>query len=395
MFDRQEADPAAAVGNAVGNAAAEDRDGWSAPARSARLLELLAARERLEAELLRCVGEWDAARAWASDGACNPVAWLAYRAPVTKSDAVRLVRGARLARDHERTAKLLASGDVSSAHIDVLARAVHHREDLYADHEDTLLDAARHLRPELFRQVARRWRCLADDALADEDAHETFRRRFVHCSTTLAGTVRGDFELDAEGGAVVLAALEARDRPDPADAPGGPRSRAQRWADALVELASDSLGSTRRGRHAKAVDVVVDADTLSSRPTGDLIAARCDLDGVGPVARSTALRLACDAAIGRVVGRGDSEILDLGRRTRLVSAAQRRALVRRDGHCRFPGCDAPHDYCDGHHIVHWVDGGSTDLANLVLLCRRHHVACHEGGWRLTQDLEGTVRAIPP
>jgi hypothetical protein len=384
-----------ALREAIDEIAAEDRNGWSVGARSAHLLELLEARERLDAEVLRAVGEWDAAGAYTEDGACTPVAWLAHRAPVSKADAVGLVRGARLAHRHPRTGKLLASGDVSTAHVDVLAQAVRRREDLYPEHEDTLLDAARTLRPELFRHVAQRWRSLADDVLADEEAQVTFGRRFVHCSKTIAGTVRGDFELDAEAGAVVLAALEARDRPDPADTPGGARSRAQRWADALVEIASSSLGSEGTQRHAMAVDVVVDAGTLAGEPPADLTAARCDLDGVGPVARSTALRLSCDAAIGRVVRRGDSEILDLGRRSRLPTAAQRRALVHRDGGCGFPGCDAPHWWCDAHHIDHWTAGGPTDLDNLMLLCRRHHVLCHEGRWRLIREVGGEIRALPP
>jgi hypothetical protein len=384
-----------ALRDAIDEVAAEDRAGWSSGARSRRLLDLLEARERLDAEVLRAVGEWDAVGAYAEDGACTPAAWLAFRAPVTKAEAVRLVRSARLAHGHERTGKLLASGDVSSAHVGVVAQAVRRREDLYPGHEDALLDAARRLRPEQFRHVAQRWRSLADDVLAEEDAQQSFQRRFVHCSRTMAGTVRGDFELDAEGGAVVLAALEARDRPDPADAPDGPRTRAQRWADALVEIASESLAPTRSGHHTKTVDLVVDAGTLAGEPPTDLTAARCDVGGVGPAARGTALRLACDAAIGRVVRRGDSEILDLGRRTRTPSTAQHRALAHRDRGCGFPGCDAPAHYCDAHHIVHWTAGGPTDLDNLVLLCRRHHVLCHEGRWRLVRQAGGEIRALPP
>jgi len=79
------------------------------------------------------------------------------------------------------------------------------------------------------------------------------------------------------------------------------------------------------------------------------------------------------------------EVLDLGRRARTVSAAQRRAVVLRDEHCVHPGCRAPADWCDVHHLVEWEHGGVTDLANLVLLCRRHHVVVHEGRKRLVRD----------
>ena len=99
-----------------------------------------------------------------------------------------------------------------------------------------------------------------------------------------------------------------------------------------------------------------------------------------PSAPETARRLACDANVVRVVTGGASEPLDVGRASRTVSPAQRRALTIRDRGCVFPGCDRPPGWCDGHHIVHWADGGPTDLANLALLCHHHHKAMHEGGW---------------
>jgi hypothetical protein len=85
----------------------------------------------------------------------------------------------------------------------------------------------------------------------------------------------------------------------------------------------------------------------------------------------------------RVVMAGRSEPLDVGRRTPVVPPAMRRAVIVRDRHCRFPGCDRPHTWCDAHHVVHWADGGPTAVPNLVLLCRRHHRLVHErGGFRL-------------
>jgi Domain of unknown function (DUF222)/HNH endonuclease len=376
-------------------ATTEDRSGWSAPARSARLLELLEARERLEAETLRCLGEWDAARAWADESAFTPQAWLVQHTPVTKAEATRLLRTARLARDNERTGKLLANGDVSTSHVEVMARAARHREECFAEHEDALVDAATSLPPDSFRHVARRWRALADDALADSEAFDAFQARRLHCSATFRGTVVVDGELDPDGGAAVIAALNALDSPDPDHGPDVPRSMAQRRADALVQLAQQSLADSETSqRRARTADVIIDADTFAGRPPADLLAARCELSGVGPVPRRVVDRLCCDASIGRVLRRGPSLIHDLGRRTPVVSPAQHRALAHRDGGCGFPGCDAPPEWCDGHHIVHWIRGGRTDLANLILLCRRHHVAVHEGGWRLTREPDGTVRAIP-
>ena len=105
------------------------------------------------------------------------------------------------------------------------------------------------------------------------------------------------------------------------------------------------------------------------------------------VSAETARRVACDAAtVTMRHGRG-GEILDVGRRTRTVSPALRRALAARDRQCRFPGCG--NRRCDSHHIEHWADGGRTALDNLVLLCRRHRRAVHEEGFRVTLDAAGT------
>jgi hypothetical protein len=88
--------------------------------------------------------------------------------------------------------------------------------------------------------------------------------------------------------------------------------------------------------------------------------------------------------------------LDIGRATRLVPAGMRRALVLRDGGCRFPGCDRPPQWTDAHHLHPWAQGGATRLPNLLLLCRHHHTTVHEGGWRLDYDPHtNTVTAHHP
>jgi len=110
------------------------------------------------------------------------------------------------------------------------------------------------------------------------------------------------------------------------------------------------------------------------------LSPRSHLEDGTRLATDTARRLCCDAALVRVLHDAGGEILDLGRRTRTVSAAQRRALEIRDGGCRWPGCGLR--FTDAHHLVHWTDGGSTDLDNLILLCSFHHRKVHEGGWRV-------------
>jgi hypothetical protein len=131
------------------------------------------------------------------------------------------------------------------------------------------------------------------------------------------------------------------------------------------------------------VTVTVGAEALAGPPS--------ELDHVGPVRPETARRIACDASVMRVVMAGRSEPLDVGRRTAVVPPAMRRAVIVRDRHCRFPGCDRPHTWCDAHHILHWAEGGATAADNLLLLCRRHHRKVHErGGFRLlVQDGRAT------
>jgi hypothetical protein len=118
--------------------------------------------------------------------------------------------------------------------------------------------------------------------------------------------------------------------------------------------------------------VHVDAQTLIERTAG-----RCEVDEGPSVAAETLRRLACDASLVTIIEDPRGEPLDVGRKTRAIPPALRRALASRDKGCRFPGCMHVR-YVDGHHVRHWVDGGETKLSNLVSLCRFHHRAVHEG-----------------
>ena len=148
---------------------------------------------------------------------------------------------------------------------------------------------------------------------------------------------------------------------------------------------------------------------------------------MGPLDPEACRRLACDGAVTRVLvtrhrttdhhpgtddnlagrlgaaatrlppafGGAPTQPLEVGRTSRVVTAAQRAALVVRDGGCAVAGCDRPPPWCEAHHLVHGLHGGRTDLANLALVCRAHHRAVHEGGWRLTRDPDGRLTASPP
>jgi hypothetical protein len=93
-------------------------------------------------------------------------------------------------------------------------------------------------------------------------------------------------------------------------------------------------------------------------------------------------RLACDADLIPAVLGGAGEVLDVGRAHRLVTAVIWVALVLRDRHCTFPGCRRLPIACDAHHIISWLEGGATSLANLALLCRAHHTMIHTTPWEI-------------
>jgi Domain of unknown function (DUF222)/HNH endonuclease len=165
----------------------------------------------------------------------------------------------------------------------------------------------------------------------------------------------------------------------------------RRRAQALIQLAAHLLDSGMLDHHGGArphLTVTVPLEVLLGLPG----AGTTEWGDVLPP--SALRRLACDAWVTRVVLDPAGQPLNVGRTRRLATIAQRRALEVRDGGCRFVGCDRPPGWCDAHHIVSWLEGGATDLDNLVLLCRSHHMLVHrEGssGLRLsTPKPEGSV-----
>jgi hypothetical protein len=363
--------------------AGEDRTTWSGGARLARLVEVRAVQERLDAEVLRLVSDCDAVNAWGETG-LGAVSWLAAHARLVRGAAARLVRTARFLRRHERTAKALDAGDLTVPHVEQLAAAARRREVLYERDETVLLDAAAIVEVQDFPVALRTWTTLADDELARRDAAFGFDRRELTLSPTTGGSVVGGF-VDPEASALVTSVF---DDLQPPDGPTDTRTRAQRWADALVLLCERARGAELpTSRPIAGAEVVMSHDVLASHRLADLDSLQCEIAGFGPIPRVTAERLLCDCALGRVV-KGRSQVLDLGRRTRTVPDRLRRAVVLRDEHCQFPGCRAPAAWCDAHHLVWWTRGGETSLDNLALMCRRHHVAVHEGGWKLARGPDG-------
>jgi len=319
---------------AVNRAAALDRSDWSATAQSALLVELLQAQERLAALITGVAGQWDRDKCWAADDALSPVSWLVHRIPMTNTDATILVRTARHVVQHDATAKALEAGDISAVHATIIGRAVRHRESLYPEHEDTILDAARQLAPTAFRDVMRYWGSCADDQLGRGNARGELDGNYLDLTRTFGGVGHVDGRFDPLSYAALLNVLDTMEPPDPKDALHR-RNLSQRRADALMRLVT---GDTPPEVN---IDGIVDIDTAAGRMPADLTKAYCELDGVGTISPALMSLYLCDCAIGRVLMRGKSEVLDLGRRTRLITPSQRRALRLRDRTCVEPGCSLP------------------------------------------------------
>jgi hypothetical protein len=344
--------------------------------------ELHRACEALEGERLRRLAELDRRRTFERDGHLSAAAWLASAFCMAWGRAREAVRVARGLEDMPKTRRALDAGEVSTSAVQVLATAREADPDAFRRCEGELVQAARIHSVRELQRVAGYWRQAVEQEHRQRDEDTLFTRRRLHASPTIFGMVRVDGDLDPETGETLLSALraimdaEARS-PDPTD----DRTPAQRRADALGEVCRQWLDLAERpnvGGDRPHVTVTVDVEALADGPGGS-----AELDHIGPVRPEVARRMACDASIMRVVMAGRSEPLDVGRRTPVIPPAMRRAVIVRDRHCRFPGCDRPHTWSDAHHVVHWAEGGPTALPNLLLLCRRHHGMVHQtGGFRL-------------
>jgi hypothetical protein len=281
-----------------------------------------------------------------------------------------------LARD------LLASGEVSTSALAALVAAREACPGAYVRDERLLVDAARTVSVAELRAVVAYWRQRVDAARAAVDEEIRYEQRGLYVSPLLDGMVRVDGDLDPETGQVLMTALaavcdaDARSRRDDPDL----RSPAQRRADALGEVCRQWLDAPTRptvGGERPHLVITMDLESLEARA-----GRRCELTDAGVVPGEAARRLACDADVTRVIVDARSEPLDVGRRTKVVPPSLRRAVIVRDGGCRFPGCERPPGWCDAHHVEHWADGGATSLKNLVLLCRPHHRLIHQRGFRV-------------
>jgi hypothetical protein len=215
---------------------------------------------------------------------------------------------------------------------------------------------------------------LRPDRLVEHDADVRRAHQSLVKSAGPCGLSRYTLLLDEEAAAIVDSAVDALSKPAPTDSgEHDPRTPAARRADALVDLVRRAVSAPDgQPRQPKTMlTVTVPLDVLAGRCRGAGVLA----DG-SHLTPETVRRLACDAQVVPAVLGSHGEVLEQGQAVRLFTRPQIRHLWLRDGKCTFPGCSKPQTWTDGHHLVHWVDDGPTDVDNAALLCRAHHTVVH-------------------
>ena len=386
-------------------------------------------------ELLVMIRAFDEREGWSGFKSCAH--WLNWRTGLALGAAREKVRVARALGDLPLLSDAMRRGRISYSKVRALTRVA------TPANERRLLGFAECAPASYVERLARAWRRVD---MAEEAADERRRHERRQLSTWVDDdgmvVIRG--RLSPEVGAVVRRALEAAGDRLWKEAPpeeAAETSYGQRQADALGLVAESALAADldrgtagdryqvvlhieaetlRAGTGGQATDVralapavaaadvsvetpaAAASDVSAETPTGQAAsvdacaldvsaetpaghAALEDADGLR-VSAETARRMACDAGAVVMQHAADGSVLDVGRKTRTIPPALRRALQARDRQCRFPGCNARR--CDAHHVRHWADGGRTRLDNLVLLCRRHHRAVHEEGFTVRMSASG-------
>ena len=366
--------------------------------------------------------EFDERGGWQGWGILSCAHWLNWKCGLSLGAAREKLRVAHALKELPRVSEAFASGRLSYSKVRALTRVADR------NNEDVLLDLALGGTAWHLERVVRAYRrCKRVDEM--DRAQRQHAERAVRCYYDEDDMLVIEARLPAEQGALVVQALDAAmDRAnearwqaravdkvsagtsavdkDSADACLVDKASAEtsaaaeerdepfvaRRADALVEIAESYLATgpmALSGGDRYEIVVHVDRDVLTHDEEG-----RCEVENGPWIDAETARRLACDASIVRMLDGADGEPLNVGRRTRSISPALRRALQARDRGCRFHGCTYRR-FVDGHHVKHWAEGGETSLANLVSLCRRHHRLVHEGGYTVRRLDDGAFAFTAP
>ena len=391
-----------------------------------RITELWGHINAATAQFLALLAEFDRREGWAQHGVASCAHWLNWQCGISAGAAREKVRVARALTSLPKIAQAFGEGRLSYSKVRAVTRVA------TVETEDSLLNIALHGTAAHVERTVKGFRRVLR-VLERDEAEAIHERRYLDCRREADGSVRIEARLAPEVGELLLKALDVAqaelderageaeragadaadvDAPaanvpagtsgsnaaqqggaEPTGVPAGTsrRSVSQERADALGHIlerfvAGKGSGSAN-GAHQVMVHIAHDA--LCDVPES----SSAELEDGHTVAVETARRLGCDGALIGVVEGKKGEPLAVGRRTRAVPPAIRRALRVRDGGCRFPGCDRSR-FVHAHHIQHWADGGETKLDNLVTLCSQHHRLVHEGGYGVRMN-NGEIEFMRP
>ena len=366
--------------------------------------------------LLTDLRAFDEEQCWAVQGALSCEAWLSWRVGWTPGTGREHVRVARALGALPRIDEALRLGTLSYSKVRAITRVA------TAATEEALLNDARYTTAAQLETICRKFATV--QRATRRSAEDVEARRRVTRRERDDGMVVIEAVLPADEAAIVYAAIEREaarltfdDDPladvsagtpsadvsvgapladvsagtPPRHVSAGTRGARLDRAAGLVAMSQAVLRGDAPRRSPVEVVLTVSRDALVGRATDE--AAVGVLDDGTCVAADTARRLACDCGTVELVEDGDGTPLSVGRRTRTIPAALRRALARRDATCQFPGC-TNRRFLDGHHLIHWIHGGETSLVNLCRLCRRHHSFVHEHGYRVERQ-EGALVFLDP
>jgi 5-methylcytosine-specific restriction endonuclease McrA len=357
-----------------------------------------------EYRFLVLVEAFDREGGWQGMGIDSCAHWLNWRCGISIGVAREKVRVARALPGLPQISQAFAEARVSYSKVRAMTRAA------TPENENSLLNTAYHGTARHVEQQVRWYRRAKRlEALNEENRRHAHRELSLYPDDDGSWVLRG--RLTAEQGALIAKALEAaqnqafeerRAEPEAVEqmierdeciVTGFSEPVAQRRVDALERVARNYLAGPEASDSTGdryLVNLHTDIETLKA----DGVGASANLDDRAEIPAETARRLACDASLIQWLETEEGEPLSVGRKTRSIPPAIRRALKRRDGGCRFPGCTATR-FVDAHHVHHWADGGETRMENLIQLCRRHHRLVHEGGFGLEARPDRTFRFSLP
>jgi hypothetical protein len=354
------------------------------------LIRLCRERDLLDLQIAALAAQFAEGDAWDWDGSNSAIDWMRFNCHMTSNTAADLIAVGKNLQRMPESVQAVGAGEIGYAHTKAMARTANVLGPKFD--EVALLEKARENSPGKFYYICDHYRHAADRTGFEASQAELVENRRLWITKCDDGTVliHGDF--DPEGGAVLITTLEPLARKSGG---GDYRSREKRMADAVVDVGMHALDSgliPQQGSQRTHLNVTTSLETLLGLPGAP--AAELEHSGL-PISSKTVERLACDASVTRILLNSESVVIDVGRAKRTVSGPARKALNARDRGCTWPGCERPASWTSGHHLKHWLHGGSNEPPNLTLLCYRHHYLVHEGHWQIVRGDDGRMLTIPP